>query len=257
MNETLNGTTMYTGSESGVRGLPDHESDVGGYEDYPSETRDAGWDSDADGLPDFWELDAGTNPDSPSGDFTEANTDFDGDGYTELEEYLAFMAAPQRVRKKALQPLLLPLMRHFGRLAAALLPPPGPVTYLQPGNVIHGMSFLLYAALASATETRLLLLYRDGLEEIGPLPLERVGRHKLTLCTCLPCGLQGALETADYLRAKLGIDFNETTPDGRFTLKEGECMGACAMAPVLLVNNKKMHDYMSNEKIDRLLESLK
>ena len=83
------------------------------------------------------------------------------------------------------------------------------------------------------------------------------GKYKLTVCTCLPCGLQGALDAADHLRDRLGIDFNETTPDGRFTLKEGECMGACAMAPVVLVNNKKMHDYMTNEKLDQLLESLK
>jgi NADH-quinone oxidoreductase subunit E len=87
--------------------------------------------------------------------------------------------------------------------------------------------------------------------------LEPMGRHKLTVCTCLPCGLQGALDAADHLREKLGIDFNETTPDGRFTLKEGECMGACAMAPVVLVNNKKMHDYMSKEKLDKLIEELK
>ena len=87
--------------------------------------------------------------------------------------------------------------------------------------------------------------------------LEEKGRFKLTICTCLPCGLQGALAAADHLRSKLGIDFNETTPDGRFTLKEGECMGACAMAPVVLVNNKKMHDYMSNEKLDALLKELK
>ena len=87
--------------------------------------------------------------------------------------------------------------------------------------------------------------------------LHPTGKYKLTLCTCLPCGLQGALEAADHLRNRLGIDFNETTSDGRFTLKEGECMGACAMAPVLLVNNKKMLDYMSNDKIDRLIEDLK
>ena len=87
--------------------------------------------------------------------------------------------------------------------------------------------------------------------------LQPTGRFKLTLCTCLPCGLQGALGAADHLREKLGIDFNETTPDGRYTLKEGECMGACAMAPVLLVNNKKMHDYMTDEKLDQLIESLK
>ena len=86
---------------------------------------------------------------------------------------------------------------------------------------------------------------------------ETFGKYKLTLCTCLPCGLQGALAAADHLREKLGIDFKETTSDGRFTLKEGECMGACAMAPVLLVNNKKMHDYMSNDKLDQLIGELK
>jgi NADH-quinone oxidoreductase subunit E len=87
--------------------------------------------------------------------------------------------------------------------------------------------------------------------------LKPTGRFKLTLCTCIPCGLQGALAAGEHLRETLGIDFNETTPDGRFTLKESECMGACAMAPVLLVNNKKMYDYMSNDKLDRLIEDLK
>jgi NADH-quinone oxidoreductase subunit E len=86
--------------------------------------------------------------------------------------------------------------------------------------------------------------------------LQPTGRHKLTICTCLPCGLQGSLAAADHLKAKLGIGFGETTPDGRFTLKEGECMGACSMAPVLLVNNKKMLDTMSNDKIDALLKDL-
>jgi NADH-quinone oxidoreductase subunit E len=87
--------------------------------------------------------------------------------------------------------------------------------------------------------------------------LKKIGRYKLTVCTCLPCGLQGALDAADHLQAKLGIGFGETTPDGRFTLKEGECMGACAMAPVVLVNNKKMHDCMSHDKLDQLIDSLK
>ena len=91
----------------------------------------------------------------------------------------------------------------------------------------------------------------------GMYNLQPSGKYKLTVCTCLPCGLQGSLEAADHLRARLGIDFGETTADGRFTLKEGECMGACAMAPVILVNNKKMHDYMSKDKIDALLKELK
>ena len=87
--------------------------------------------------------------------------------------------------------------------------------------------------------------------------LKPSGKYKLTICTCLPCGLQGSLDAADHLKRKLGVDFNETTPDGRFMIKESECLGACAMAPVILVNNKKMHDYMSNEKIDTLLKDLK
>src|SRR5215216_2539643 len=56
--------------------------------------------------------------------------------------------------------------------------------------------------------------------------LKPTGKYKITVCTCLPCGLQGALAAADHLREKLGVDFNETTADGRFTLREGECMGA-------------------------------
>jgi NADH-quinone oxidoreductase subunit E len=86
--------------------------------------------------------------------------------------------------------------------------------------------------------------------------LEPTGKHKLTVCTCLPCGLQGSLEAADHLKERLGIDFNETTADGKFTLREGECMGACAMAPVVLVNNKRMCDYMTNDKLDALVDEL-
>jgi len=86
--------------------------------------------------------------------------------------------------------------------------------------------------------------------------LKPPGKYKIALCTNLPCGLQGALDAADHLQAKLGIGFGETTPDGRFTLKEGECMGACAMAPVVLVNNKRMCDYMTREKLDALVDEL-
>ncbi len=87
--------------------------------------------------------------------------------------------------------------------------------------------------------------------------LQPTGRHKLTICTCLPCGLQGALAAADHLKSRLAVDFNETTADGQFTLKEGECMGACAMAPVVLVNNKRMCDLMTNDKLDALIGELR
>jgi NADH-quinone oxidoreductase subunit E len=87
--------------------------------------------------------------------------------------------------------------------------------------------------------------------------LKPVGKYKLTICTNLPCQLTQGDRAAAYLKQKLGIDFNETTADGMFTLKEGECMGACGDSPVMLVNNKRMCSFMSNEKIDALIEELK
>ena len=84
-----------------------------------------------------------------------------------------------------------------------------------------------------------------------------VGRHKITVCTNLPCALSGGNAAAKHLQDRLGIGFNETTPDGRFTLKEGECMGACGDAPVLLVDNKRMCSFMSDEKLNALLDELK
>jgi NADH-quinone oxidoreductase subunit E len=86
--------------------------------------------------------------------------------------------------------------------------------------------------------------------------LKPVGVHKITVCTNLPCALSGGVSAADYLQQKLGIGFNETTADGQFTLKEGECMGACGDAPVLLHNNHKMCSFMSADKIDALLQEL-
>jgi NADH-quinone oxidoreductase subunit E len=84
-----------------------------------------------------------------------------------------------------------------------------------------------------------------------------VGKHKISICTNLPCALSGGEKAAYYLKQKLGVDYKETTADGRFTLIEGECMGACGDAPVMLVNNKRMCSFMSHEKIDALVEELK
>ena len=87
--------------------------------------------------------------------------------------------------------------------------------------------------------------------------LEPKGRYKVTICTNLPCALQDAVRSAEYLKSKLGIGFGETTPDGLITLQEGECMGACGDAPVLLVNNKRMCSWMRPEAIDALLAELR
>ena len=83
--------------------------------------------------------------------------------------------------------------------------------------------------------------------------LAPVGKYKITVCTNLPCALSGGVHAADYLKQKLGVGFNETTADGKYTLKEGECMGACGDAPVMLVNYVRMCSFMQPEQIDRLL----
>jgi hypothetical protein len=92
--ETMTGTYTYKGRVVGNKGLIDHQDDAGGYENYPQETRSDSYDSDKDGLPDWWEKLHGTNAYSPKGDFSDANADPDGDGYTALEDYLQWMSVP-------------------------------------------------------------------------------------------------------------------------------------------------------------------
>ena len=87
--------------------------------------------------------------------------------------------------------------------------------------------------------------------------LKPVGKAKITVCTNLPCALSGGERAGQYLKDKLGIDYRETTADGNFTLLEGECMGACGDAPVMLVNNHRMCSFMNDQKIDALVEELK
>jgi NADH-quinone oxidoreductase subunit E len=87
--------------------------------------------------------------------------------------------------------------------------------------------------------------------------LQPVGKYKINVCTNLPCQLrhgQGALE---YVCKKLGVEVGGTTADGMFTVQPGECMGACADAPVLLVNDRNMCSYMSHDKIDQLIDGLR
>ena len=95
VKETLDGTATYKGSKTGEPGLIDHQDDAGGWEDYPEEIVDLSeFDTDMDGLPNWWEIMFGTNPESAVGDFSDANADDDEDGYTNLEEYLNYMAVP-------------------------------------------------------------------------------------------------------------------------------------------------------------------
>lgn len=83
------------------------------------------------------------------------------------------------------------------------------------------------------------------------------GKHKISVCTNLPCALRDGERAGDHLKRKLGIDYHGTTADGMFTLVEGECMGACGDSPVVIVNNKHMCVRMSDERLDALLEGLR
>ncbi|MEN2487442.1 T9SS type A sorting domain-containing protein [Flavobacterium sp. B11] len=94
ISETLNGTYSAVGSVTGKPGFPDNEADAGGFESYPTEVRDSNWDSDQDGLPNWWENIIGTNANSAIGDFSDANADPDLDGYTNLDKYLQWMSLP-------------------------------------------------------------------------------------------------------------------------------------------------------------------
>jgi len=94
VNETLTGTYSVTGSVTGKKGFPDNEADAGGYENYPVINRYASWDTDQDGLPNWWETIKGTNTNSATGDFSDANADANLDGYTNLDEYLQWMSLP-------------------------------------------------------------------------------------------------------------------------------------------------------------------
>ena len=84
-----------------------------------------------------------------------------------------------------------------------------------------------------------------------------LGTYKLNVCTNLPCQLRGGAQALQHLEAKLGIRLGETTPDGLITLQQSECQGACADAPVLLVNDRTMCSFMSHERLDALVGGLR
>jgi len=86
--------------------------------------------------------------------------------------------------------------------------------------------------------------------------LSPVGKYKITVCTNISCMLREADVIVDHLQEKLGIGFNEVTADGKFCLKEGECMGCCGGAPLLHVNNTQMHEFLTPEKVDEILKEL-
>ena len=84
-----------------------------------------------------------------------------------------------------------------------------------------------------------------------------VGKYKITVCTNLPCQLRDGKTALDHVCHKLGIHAGETSVDGLFTVQQSECLGDCADAPVLLVNDRTMCSYMTADKLDQLIDGLK
>ena len=84
-----------------------------------------------------------------------------------------------------------------------------------------------------------------------------VGKYKFNVCTNLPCQLRDGAKALHYLETKLGIKMGETPADGMFTLQQSECLGACADSPVMLVNDFTMCSFMSNDKLDQLVDGLR
>lgn len=86
--------------------------------------------------------------------------------------------------------------------------------------------------------------------------LKPIGKHKIAVCTNISCMLRGADGIVDHLKKRLKINVNETTPDGKFTLREVECMAACCGAPMCQVDDKHYHENLTPEKIDKLIDQL-
>lgn len=86
---------------------------------------------------------------------------------------------------------------------------------------------------------------------------QAVGKFKINVCTNLPCQLRNGQGALLHLAKKLGIEVGGTTPDGLFTLQPGECMGACADSPVVLVNDRTMCSFMSDDKLDQMIDTLR
>ena len=86
--------------------------------------------------------------------------------------------------------------------------------------------------------------------------LEPVGQYKISVCTNISCMLRDSDAIVHHLQTKLGVGFNEVTADGKFCLKEGECMGACGGAPLMIVNNHTMHEFLTTDKVDAILLDL-
>jgi NADH-quinone oxidoreductase subunit E len=119
--------------------------------------------------------------------------------------------------------------------------------YVSPDSELVVADFLGMAPMAVHEVTSFYNMYNQ----------RPVGKYKLNVCTNLPCVLRDGCKALSHLESLLGVSAGETTPDGLFTLQQSECLGACADAPVMLVNDRSMCSYMTGERLDQLINGLK
>ena len=118
--------------------------------------------------------------------------------------------------------------------------------YVSPESELALASYLGMAPMAVHEVTTFYNMYNQ----------KACGKFKLNVCTNLPCQLRGGQEALIRLQERLGITMGHTTPDGLFTLQQSECLGACADAPVLLVNDRDMCSFMTHDRLDQLVTDL-
>ena len=119
--------------------------------------------------------------------------------------------------------------------------------YVSPESEVMVAEYLGMAPIAVHEVTSFYNMYNQ----------EPVGKYKLNVCTNLPCQLRDGGKALRHLEQKLDIGMGQTTSDGLFTLQQCECLGACADSPVLLVNDRTMCSFMTDERIDQMIDGLR
>jgi len=148
-----------------------------------------------------------------------------------LKQFEATVARYPR-KEAAMLPVLYLAQREFGHLGAEAIEYVAKLMDQAPARVQGVVSFYT--------------LYN----------MKPIGRHHIQVCRTLPCALRGAEEVTEFLRKKLGIECGQTTPDGRFTLSEVECLASCGTAPMMQVNDD-YYENLTEEKINQILDAMK
>jgi len=156
------------------------------------------------------------------------------------------MLSPESLQKIEYELTKYPPDRRQAAVMAALRIAQEEKGWLSPETISFVASYLGIPDIAALEVASFYTMYQ----------LAPTGKYKLTVCTNISCMLRDSDAIVSHLNKRLGIGFNETTADGKFTLKEGECMGACGGAPLFHINNIRLCEHLTPEKVDEILGEL-